>query len=124
MTYKEAAIPYPSYLSPTTPATKSKALIMGILLEEKKYITWSRTTFDGWQRYPANLSNYDRNIIDGDALNQELTVHSERLFCGKASGINVDIFDIEGLWCSREAFCVLLLNLRLPRSRSDKSSPS
>ena len=69
---------------------------MGRLLEEKAAIGWSRKTFEGWERYPTNLSTYDRNAIDGEALNLELSNFSEKLFSGKGCSIGVDVLDIEG----------------------------
>ena len=69
---------------------------MGRLLEEKTAVEWSTKTFAGWERYPTNLSSYDRNAIDGEALNLELSSFSEKLFCGKDCSIGVDVLDIEG----------------------------
>lgn len=69
---------------------------MGRFLEEKVAIEWSRKTFEGWEQYPTNLSTYDRNAIDGEALNLELSSFSEKLFCSKGCSIGVDVLDIEG----------------------------
>ena len=69
---------------------------MGRLLEEKAAIAWPRKTFEGWERYPTNLSTYDRNAIDGEALNLELSGFSDKLFCSKGCSIGVEVLDIEG----------------------------
>ena len=69
---------------------------MGRLLEEKAAIERSGKTFEGWERYPTNLSTYDRNAIDGEALNLELSNFSEKIFSSKGCSIGVDVLDIEG----------------------------
>ena len=68
---------------------------MGLLLERQMVMKQSRT-FEGWERYPTNLSNYHKSAIDGEALDQQLSSFSERLFCGKGSRIGVDMFEIQG----------------------------
>lgn len=69
---------------------------MEILLQEKAATEWVRRTFEGWERYPTNLSNYDRYAADGETLNQELSGFSEKLFCPKDCGISVDVLEIVG----------------------------
>ena len=73
------------------------------LPEDKVGGRLTKRSFEGWDRYPMNLPNYDRNAIDGEALNQELSSFSVKLFCEREFGIDVDIFDVEGL---HNASCV------------------
>lgn len=70
---------------------------MGLLSEKQMVMKQSRT-FEGWERYPTNLSNYHQSAIDGEALDQQLSSFSERLFCGKGCRIGVDIFEVQGPW--------------------------
>ncbi|KAG7005606.1 hypothetical protein G7Y79_00018g044130 [Physcia stellaris] len=67
---------------------------MGLLSEKQMVMKQSRT-FEGWERYPTNLSNYHKSAIDGEALDQQLSRFSERLFCGKGCRIGVDIFEFQ-----------------------------
>lgn len=77
---------------------------MGLLLEKHAALRRSRT-FEGWERYPMNLSNYHQSAIDGEALDQQLSSFSERLFCGKGCRIGVDILDVQGSWLLLVILC-------------------
>ena len=78
---------------------------MGRWLDEKAEKEGTKQTFEGWERYPTNLSNYDRNTIDGEALNLELSSFSGKLFSSKGRSIGVDVLDIEGSYSFPGPLC-------------------
>lgn len=53
-------------------------------------------SFEGHDRYPTNLAEYNCFTTDGEALSKRLSTSSSELFCSSGDGINVDVFDVDG----------------------------